>query len=115
MFTEGDHSEPYLLREVLEERDISPAFQVRAFERPELLELGLLRVFVEGFEETLMKDEVLVVLFVVYFDVGEVGMNTASKVGRERPRGRRPGQEGGFRIVNERECNSDYLSVRSGR
>lgn len=62
-----------------------------------------------------MEDEVLVVLFVVYFDVGEVGMNTESKVGRERPRGRRPCEEGGFRIVNERECNSDYFAIRSSR
>ena len=66
----------YLLGKVLEQRDIAPSFHVRSLEGAELLELGLLRVLVEGGEKVLVEDEVLFTVFVVDFDVGEVGMHT---------------------------------------
>lgn len=70
----------YLLGEVLEQRDVTPSLHVCSLEGAELLELGFLRVLVQGCEEALVEDEILVALFVVDFDVGEVGMHAKCKI-----------------------------------
>ena len=59
-----------------------------------------------------MEDEILVVVFIVDFDVGKVGVNAESKVRWKRPRCSRPGEKGGLGIVNKWEGNSDYLKLK---
>lgn len=70
------------LGKVFEERDVSPAFHIRTLERTNLLKLGFLRILVESLEEVLLKNEILIPLLVVNFDVCEVGVNTEGKIRR---------------------------------
>ena len=89
----------YLLREVLEQRDISPSLHVGTLEGGELLELRLLGILVQSLEETLIQDEVLITLLVVDFDIGEVRVYAEGEVGREGPWCGRPGKKGGGAVV----------------
>jgi hypothetical protein len=52
-------------------------------------------------------DEVLIALDVVDLEVRELGMGADGEVGRERPGGRRPDEERGRRVVDEREGDDD--------
>ena len=106
-----------LLGEVVEDGDVSPSNHVLSLESSDLLELGLglrvrllLRVvaFVQGGKEALEKDEVGVSLEVVDFDVSEVGVDTQSQVGGQGPRRGSPGEEGGGRVVDERERDGNW-------
>jgi hypothetical protein len=72
----------------------------------DLPELGLFRILVQSAEEVLVDNEVLITLGVVDLDVGEIGMHAKGKVGGEGPGRGRPCEEGGFGVINQRECDS---------
>ena len=97
----------YLLGEVLEQRHVAPAFQVDTLPLAQLLVLGLLRVLVQRAEEAFVEDKVLVVLFVVDFDVGVFGVDAEREVGGERPWRGGPSQKGCFPVVDEGKGDSD--------
>lgn len=52
-----------------------------------------------------MENEVLVMLFVVNFDVCVFGMNAKRKVGWERPWSSCPREKGGLAVVDQRKCD----------
>ena len=54
-----------------------------------------------------MEDKVLVMLLVIYFDVGVFRVDAKRKVGWEGPWGGCPCEKGGLAIVDEWERNSD--------
>ena len=81
----------HLLREVLEHWSVPPTSHILTAEQTDLLDLGLLRVLVQGHQARLQKDVVLVALLIVYFNIIEVGMHAEGKIGGKCPRRRRPG------------------------
>lgn len=90
----------HLFGKVLKERDISPALHVRSLEGAEFLELSLLWILVKRFEQCLGEYEVLVVLFVIDLEVGEVRVDTKREVGGKCPWRSRPGKQRSFCIVD---------------
>lgn len=106
----GRETETDLLDEAVEDGLVAPALHVLAEEGADLLPLGLVltgRVLVEGLEEVLVKDEVLLALDVVDLDVGEVGVDTEAEVRGEGPGRGRPGEERGRRVVDEGKGDGD--------
>lgn len=67
---------PYLIREIFEERYITPSFHVRALELCDLLKFGFLWIFVECSEKIFMNDEILILFRIMDFDVGVVRVDT---------------------------------------
>lgn len=55
-----------------------------------------------------MEDEILVALFVVDFDVGEVGVHAECEVGGKRPRRGCPSKERCLAIIHEGERDGNY-------
>jgi hypothetical protein len=72
-----------------------------------LVLLGLDGVLVKSGEELVAEDELAVALGVVDLNVGELGVNAKSEVGRKSPRGGGPGEEGNGGVLDEREGDGD--------
>jgi hypothetical protein len=118
--TNEEPNRTHLLGKVIEHGNISPSNHILALETADLLELWLLLVlfrvglfparvlFVDGAQQVLEEDEVLIPLKVVDLDIGEVGVDAEAEVGWEGIRGGRPGEEGGRGVVDEGECDGDY-------
>lgn len=70
----------YSFCEVFKEGNVSPSLHVRTLEGTKLLELRLLRVFVQRPEKVLVKDEILISLLIMDFDIGVFGINAKGKV-----------------------------------
>jgi hypothetical protein len=110
----------HLLGEVIEHGDISPPDHILALETADLLELWLLLILlrvgllasrvllVNGAQQVLEEDEVLIPLKVVDLDVCEVGVDAEAEVGWEGVRGGRPCEERGRGVIDEGECDGDY-------
>lgn len=102
-----------LVREIVKHRLIPPPFHLAALESRKLLELCLLRVFVESCEEFFEQDEVFPSCLVKDLDVVKVWMYAERKIAGQCPRGGRPCEEGCFRVVDEGEGDSHYSRRKS--
>lgn len=69
-----------LVREVVKHGLIPPPLHFAALESGDFLELGLLRVFVEGGKEVFVQDEVFASCLVEDLDIVEVGMYTEREI-----------------------------------
>ena len=105
---EREKRQPHLLRKILKQRDIPPPLHIPALKTRQLLEFRLLGILVQGLEERLREDKVLIVRLVVDLDVREVGVHTEREVGGERPGRGRPCEERGFGVVDEWEGDRHY-------
>jgi hypothetical protein len=103
-----------LFGKVVEQRRVPPALHIFSLEFANNLVLWLFRVLLlvgefgkERADQFFQEDEASVSGEVLDLDVGEFGVDTERQVGGKRPRGCGPCQEGGFRIVDELECDGD--------
>jgi hypothetical protein len=98
----------HLLREVLEHWSIPPTSHILATEQIDLLDLGLFRVLVHGYQARFRKNVILVALLVVYFNIIVVRMHAECEIGGKCPRRRRPGQKRCLWVIHKWERDSHY-------
>ena len=69
-------SRTHLFCKILKHGYVSPPFQISSLELGNLFELGLLRIFVQGFQQIFMNDKLLIAFLIMDLDVDKIRVNT---------------------------------------
>jgi hypothetical protein len=88
-----------LLVVIVKERLILPSEHVGTLKAIDNLELGLLRVLIDGAEQRLQKDVVLLRGLIIDLHVLEVGVSTKTGVGGKGPGCGSPCKQAGLRVI----------------